>query len=414
MNLIQPNLNGGASSSPTLIDIGFPDQSIESMNAKMTPFLSGFILFSEFVDKIVIRKNMCFIFQIINVYLNKYRNKRGIFTEMNKIVTFGEILLRLTTLNKERFSQSKNFEITYAGSECNVAVSLSHFNEETYFITSVPDNPIGQACINYVRQFGVNTDYMVKSGDRLAVYYLENGASMRSSSIVYDRKESSFSKAIPNLFDWDSIFKDCNLFHFSGITPSLSESAKNLTKVALIEASKRNIMISCDLNYRSNLWTPEEAQETMIPLMEKVDILIGGKKDPEIMLGEKTINEEQSSYEKLIESMAKKYNFKQVAISLRDSISADHNDWSGIFYSDGKVFKSKKYEIQIVDRVGAGDAFSAGLIYGIFNQLSNQETLDFAIAASALAHTFHGDFNLSTIEEIQAVSSGDISGRIRR
>ena len=145
MNLIQPNLNGGASSSPTLIDIGFPDQSIESMNAKMTPFLSGFILFSEFVDKIVIRKNMCFIFQIINVYLNKYRNKRGIFTEMNKIVTFGEILLRLTTLNKERFSQSKNFEITYAGSECNVAVSLSHFNEETYFITSVPDNTKGQA-----------------------------------------------------------------------------------------------------------------------------------------------------------------------------------------------------------------------------------------------------------------------------
>ena len=161
--------------------------------------------------------------------------------------------------------------------------------------------------INHVRQFGVNTDYMVKSGDRLAVYYLENGASMRASNIVYDRKDSSFSIVSPNLFDWDSIFKDCNLSHFSGITPSLSKSAKNLTKVALSEASKRNIMISCDLNYRSNLWTPEEAQETMIPLMEKVDILIGGKKDPEIMLGEKTINEEQSSYEKLIEDMAKKY-----------------------------------------------------------------------------------------------------------
>ncbi|MBL40002.1 MAG: 2-dehydro-3-deoxygluconokinase [Chloroflexi bacterium] len=357
---------------------------------------------------------MYFIFQIIIVYLNKYRNKRGFFKEMNKIVTFGEILLRLTTINKERFSQSKNFEITYAGSECNVAVSLAHFNENTFFITSVPDNPIGHACINHVRQFGVNTDYIIKSGERLAVYYLENGASMRASNIVYDRKDSSFSSIKPDFFNWEEIFNDCKLFHFSGITPSLSNSAKKLTEVAINEATKRKIMISCDLNYRSNLWTPEEAQKTMIPLMDKVDILIGGKKDPEIMLGEITKDENQTSYEEMIEIMARKYDFKHVGLSLRESFSADHNDWAGIFYSKGNIVRSKKYEIQIVDRVGAGDAFSAGLIYGIMNDLSNQETLNFAVAASALAHTFHGDYNLATIEEIQAVSNGDISGRIRR
>jgi len=333
---------------------------------------------------------------------------------MNKIVTFGEILLRLTTLNKERFSQSKNFEISYAGSECNVAVSLSHFNQKTYFISAVPDNPIGQSCINHVRQFGVNTDYIVKQGERLAVYYLENGASMRASNIVYDRKNSSLSLITPDCFDWDAIFEDCTLFHFSGITPSLSKNAKALTEFAVSEAKKRGVKISCDLNYRSNLWTPEEAQETMIPLMEKVDILIGGKKDPEIMLGEKVENEEQYSYEKLITEMSKKYNFSQVGLSLRESFSADHNDWSGIFYSDNNVVRSKKYEIQIVDRVGAGDAFSAGLIYGIFNNYTNQETLDFAIAGSALAHTFQGDYNLATIDEIEAVASGDITGRIRR
>ena len=333
---------------------------------------------------------------------------------MAKIVTFGEILLRLTTLNKERFTQSKNFEITYAGSEANVAVSLSHFGMNAYYLSSVPDNPIGQSCINTVRQFGVNTDYMVKSGERLAVYYLENGASMRASNIVYDRTGSSFSKITPDSFDWDSIFQDCDLFHYSGITPSLSSTTKILTEYAVKQAKERNVKVSCDLNYRSNLWTPEEAQKTMIPLMEYTDILIGGKKDPEIMLGEYVDNEEDESYKKLLISLAKKYNFSNVALSMRESFSADHNDWSGLFYDNKNVYSSKKYEIQIVDRVGAGDAFTAGIIYGLFNNLPSQDIVEFSIAASALAHTFHGDFNLATIDEILAVASGDVTGRIRR
>ena len=333
---------------------------------------------------------------------------------MNKIVTFGEILLRLTTLNKERFTQSKNFEITYAGSECNVAVSLSHFGMDTYYVSSVPDNPIGQSCINTVRQFGVNTDYMAKHGERLAVYYLENGASMRPSNIVYDRTGSSFSLIKPDHFDWDLIFDKCDLFHYSGITPSLSKSTNELTFYALNEAKKRNVKVSCDLNYRSNLWSPKEAQETMIPLMDYTDILIGGKKDPEIMLGEYVETEEDESYKKLLADLAKKYNFSQVGLSMRESFSADHNDWAGFFYNDEKVYASKKYEIQIVDRVGAGDAFTAGLIYGLFNQLSNQEIVEFGIAASALAHTFQGDFNLATVQEVLDVASGDVSGRIRR
>ncbi|MEC7837992.1 MAG: sugar kinase [Chloroflexota bacterium] len=333
---------------------------------------------------------------------------------MNKIVTFGEILLRLTTLNKERFTQAKNFEITYAGSECNVAVSLSHFGMNAFYVSSVPDNPIGQSCINTVRQFGVNTDYMVQEGDRLAVYYLENGASMRASNIVYDRKGSSFSLIPPDSFDWDSIFDDCDLFHYSGITPSLSEHTKNLTAHALREAKKRNVKVSCDLNYRSNLWTPQEAQKTMIPLMEFTDILIGGKKDPEIMLGEFVDNEEDESYEKLLIELAKKYDFSNVGLSLRESFSADHNDWAGLFYAKNKVYSSKKYQIQIVDRVGAGDAFTAGLIYGLFENLNAQDIVEFGVAASALAHTFHGDFNLATVEEVLSVASGDVSGRIRR
>ena len=333
---------------------------------------------------------------------------------MNKIVTFGEILLRLTTLNKERFTQAKNFEITYAGSECNVAVSLSHFGMNAFYVSSVPDNPIGQSCINTVRQFGVNTDYMVQEGDRLAVYYLENGASMRASNIVYDRKGSSFSLIPPDSFDWDSIFDDCDLFHYSGITPSLSEHTKNLTIHALREAKKRNVKVSCDLNYRSNLWTPQEAQKTMIPLMEFTDILIGGKKDPEIMLGEFVDNEEDESYEKLLIELAKKYDFSNVGLSLRESFSADHNDWAGLFYAKNKVYSSKKYQIQIVDRVGAGDAFTAGLIYGLFENLNAQDIVEFGVAASALAHTFHGDFNLATVEEVLSVASGDVSGRIRR
>ena len=333
---------------------------------------------------------------------------------MSKIVTFGEILLRLTTLNKERFSQSKNFEITYAGSEGNVAVSLSHFGMNAFYVSSVPDNPIGQACINTIRQFGVNADYMIKNGERLAVYYLENGASMRPSNIVYDRKGSSFSLAKPDSFDWDLIFDDCDLFHYSGITPSLSESAKNLTIYAVKEAKTRNIKVSCDLNYRSNLWSPKEAQSTMIPLMEFTDILIGGKKDPEIMLGEFVDNEKDESYKQLLINLAKKYDLSNVGLSLRESFSADHNDWEGLFYSNNKVYASKKYQIQIVDRVGAGDAFTAGLIYGLFNKLNNQDIVEFGVAASALAHTFQGDFNLATVEEVLSVAAGDVSGRIRR
>ena len=333
---------------------------------------------------------------------------------MSKIVTFGEILLRLTTINKERFTQAKNFELTYAGSECNVAVSLSHFNLDTYFVSAVPDNPIGQSCINYIRQFGVNMDYVCKTNDRLGVYYLENGASMRPSDIVYDRQSSSFSKITPTQFDWDKIFENCDIFHFSGISPSLSKSAKELTEYAVKKAKEKQILISCDLNFRSNLWSPSEAQKTMVPLIEYVDILIGGKMDPEIMLGIGAKNESDESYEELLLTLSEKFSLQFMGLSLRESFSADHNDWAGLFLSNNEIYKSKKYEIQIVDRVGAGDAFSAGLIYGIIKGLEPQDTVDFAIAASALAHTFHGDFNLSTIDEIKGVASGDVSGRIKR
>ena len=237
---------------------------------------------------------------------------------------------------------------------------------------------------------------------------------MRPSNIVYDRTGSSFSLITPDQFDWDVIFDSCDLFHYSGITPSLSNSTKELTVYALKEAKKRKVKVSCDLNYRSNLWSPEEAQKTMIPLMEYTDILIGGKKDPEIMLGEFVKNEEDDSYKELLVDLAKKYNLSQVGLSLRESFSADHNDWAGLFYNDEKVYASKKYQIQIVDRVGAGDAFTAGLIYGLYSNMSNQEIVEFGVAASALAHTFQGDFNLATVQEVQDVASGDVTGRIRR
>jgi 2-dehydro-3-deoxygluconokinase len=257
-------------------------------------------------------------------------------------------------------------------------------------------------------------DYVCKTNDRLGVYYLENGASMRPSDIVYDRQSSSFSKITPTQFDWDKIFENCDIFHFSGISPSLSKSAKELTEYAVKKAKEKNILISCDLNFRSNLWSPAEAQKTMIPLMQYVDILIGGKMDPEIMLGIGAENDNDKSYEELLLTLSEKFSLQFLGLSLRESFSADHNDWSGLFFSNNKIYKSKKYQIQIVDRVGAGDAFSAGLIYGIIKGLEPQDTVDFAIAASALAHTFHGDFNLSTIDEIKGVASGDVSGRIKR
>ena len=341
---------------------------------------------------------------------------------MVKVVTFGEVMLRLATMRRERFTQAREFEVTYGGGECNVAVSLAQFGVDATFVTAIPDNDIGQACINYIRQFGVDTSNILRQGKRLGTYYLESGASMRASKVVYDRAASAIAEIQPGDIDWETVFAGQDWFHFTGITPAISENAALACEEAAATAKRLGLTVSADMNYRKNLWTAEEAQATMIPMMKHVDISIGNEEDAEKCLGvaaegvDVTAGElNPDAYRPVVQELVDRFDFKKVGITLRESQSADDNDWSAIYYDGEEILIGKKYPVRIVDRVGGGDSFCAAMIYGQ-NQddWNSRQVLDFAVAASAMSHTFHGDFNLVSVKEVMAVAGGATSGRVQR
>lgn len=337
-----------------------------------------------------------------------------------KIVTFGEIMLRLSTPGYQRFVQSQSFDINYGGGEANVAVSLANYGMEACFVSKIPDNDIGQACINSLRAKGVDTSLIVRGGERLGIYYLETGDSMRASKVIYDRKYSSIADANEDEFNWDKIFEGADWFHVSGITPALSLKTRKLTAIALKEAKKRGVTTSFDLNFRSKLWSKAEAQACLIPLMEFVDYCIGNEEDAEACLGFKSGSDVNSGkldtkgYEKMLSDLCAKFNFKGAITSLRESYSANDNGWSGMIVADNKAYISKHYDIRIVDRVGGGDSFAAGLIYGILNYKDYQKAIEYAVAASALKHTIPGDFNHVSVKEVEALMGGSANGRVQR
>lgn len=330
---------------------------------------------------------------------------------MKKIVCFGEIMMRLNPLNKERFIQADNFAISYSGAEANVCASLANYFEDSsqiYFVSKVPANELGKSSIKTLRSQNINTEYVVQGGQRLGLYFLEEGASQRPSKVIYDRKNSSFAESSVTDYNWDIIFEDCSWFHFSGITPALSENLAEICKIACKKAKEKNIKISCDLNYRKKLWTTEKANSVMSELFEFVDVCIANEEDVQNVFGL------QGSYEELAQKIIQKFSCKLVAFTLRESFSADKNIWSSLLFSKTESFKSEKYEIQIVDRVGAGDSFSGALIYALLNDYSNQNSLEFATAASCLKHSIHGDFNQVTVDEVLSLMKGNANGRIQR
>lgn len=340
---------------------------------------------------------------------------------MKKVVTLGEIMLRLSTPGYKRFVQSDSFDVVYGGGEANVAVSLANYGYDAYFVSKLPKNEIGQAAINHLRRFGVNTDYIARGGERVGIYYLETGASMRPSKVIYDRAHSSISEADISDFDFDEIFKGADWFHFSGITPALSEKATLLTEEALKAAKRNNVTVSVDLNYRKKLWTPERAQQVMTNLMQYVDVCIGNEEDAHLTLGFKpgktdvTSGElELAGYRDIFKQMVDKFGFKYVISSLRESYSASDNGWSACAYDGNEFYHSRKYDIRIVDRVGGGDSFASGVIYGLLEGKNFKDALEFGVAASALKHTIPGDFNLVTVAEVENLLKGDASGRVQR
>ena len=340
---------------------------------------------------------------------------------MAKIITLGEIMLRLSPANNLRFVQADSFDVVYGGGEANVAVSLANYQHDVYFVSKLPKNDIGQSAINALRKYGVKTDFISRGGERIGIYYLETGASMRPSNVIYDRAGSSISKARVSDFNFDQIFENADWFHFTGITPAISDDAAFLTKEALKAAKRKNITVSVDLNFRKKLWNEEKARAVMTELMEYVDVCIGNEEDADKCLGFKPKKSDVSKgvldlegYKEIFKEMKEKFNFKFIATSLRQSISASDNGWSALIYDGNEFYHSKNYDIHIVDRVGAGDSFASGLIHGLLTMENIKDALEFAVAASALKHTIFGDFNLSTVDEVLALSKGDASGRVNR
>jgi len=338
-----------------------------------------------------------------------------------KVVTFGEIMLRLAPEGYLRFVQADKFDATYGGAESNVSVSLANYGLESVFVTKLPDNEIGNAALNSLRRYGVNTSSIVRGGKRVGIYYLEKGASQRSSKVIYDRAYSSISEADINDFDWDKIFDAANHFHFTGITPALSSNCYELCKVALKSAKSHGLTVSCDLNYRKNLWTREQAGKAMRTLMPYVDICIANEEDAADVFGivadHTDITQgklDNDSYYKVAKRLKEEFGFKYVAITLRSSRSANDNDWAAILYDGERVYTSKKYPIHIVDRVGGGDSFGAGLIYSLLMKYEPQAVIEFATAASCLKHSIEGDYNLVSVAEVLRLAGGDGSGRVHR
>ena len=341
---------------------------------------------------------------------------------MTKVVTFGEIMLRLTPSEpNSRFVQADKYDVIFGGGEANVAVSVANYGDEGVFVTKVPAHEIGQSAVNALRRYGVNTQYIARGGNRLGIYYAENGASMRPSKVIYDRAGSSIAEADPQDFDWDAIMDGADWFHWSGITPAISDKAAELTKLACQAAKRHNVTVSCDLNFRKKLWTEAKAQSVMTPLMEYVDVCIGNEEDAEKCLGFKpeadveSGNTDASGYHTIFKQMAEKFGFKIVVSTLRESRSASDNGWKALIYDGTEFYESKHYEISpIVDRVGGGDSFSGGLIHGLTKWNDPKKALEFAVAASALKHTIPGDFNLVSEDEALTLANGNANGRVQR
>ena len=330
-------------------------------------------------------------------------------------------MLRLSTPGNSRFVQSDSFDVVYGGGEANVAVSLASYGHDAYFVTKLPSHEIGQSALNALRRYGVHTDYIARGGERVGIYYLETGASMRPSKVIYDRAHSSISEAEPTDFDFDKIMEGADWFHWSGITPAISDKAAELTRLACEAAKRHGVKVSVDLNFRKKLWTKEKAQSVMRPLMQYVDVCIGNEEDAELCLGFKPDADveggrtDAEGYKSIFAAMAKEFGFEYVISTLRESFSASHNGWKAMIYDGKEFYESRRYDINpIVDRVGGGDAFSGGVIHGLLTKATQGEALEFAVAASALKHTIPGDFNMVSADEVEALCGGDASGRVQR
>ncbi len=340
---------------------------------------------------------------------------------MRKAVTFGEIMLRLVPEGYYRFIQAETFGATYGGGEANVAVSLSNYGIETRFVTKLPKHEIGQAAVNSLRRFGVDTQFITRGGDRVGIYFLEKGASQRPSKVVYDRAGSAIATATKEDFKWDEIFEGVEWFHFTGITPALGDDVAELCMEACKAAKERNITISCDLNYRNKLWSKEKAGEVMGRLCEYVDVCIANEEDASDVFGIKAANTDitagkvdHEGYKDVAKQLADRFGFSKVAITLRGSISASDNNWAAMMFDGKEYYFSKSYKMHIVDRVGGGDSFGAGLIYSTMMDFEPQQIIEFATAASCLKHTIEGDFNQVSVDEVKKLAGGDASGRVQR
>lgn len=340
---------------------------------------------------------------------------------MGKIVTFGEIMLRLAPNGYYRFFQDDQMQATFGGGEANVSVSLANYGLESAFVTKLPKHAIGQGAVNSLRALGVDTKHIVRGGDRVGIYFLEKGASQRGSVCIYDRAHSAIQEAKREDFDWDAIFEGAEWFHFTGITPALGANVVEICMDACKAAKAKGVKISCDLNYRGKLWTREEARKAMTQLCEYIDVCISNEEDAKDVFGIEAEGTDVTSgklnkegYKSVAKQLADKFGFEKVAITLRTSISANDNDWAGMLY-DGKDYCfSKEYHLHIVDRVGGGDSFGGGLIYALTTGKSTQEAIEFAVAASALKHSIEGDFNRVTVAEVEKLAGGDASGRVQR
>lgn len=338
-----------------------------------------------------------------------------------KVVTLGEIMIRLSTPGFERFVQSDSFDVTYGGGEANVAVALSNYGLNGVFVTKVPDNALGQAAINHIRRYGVDTQFIARGGKRLGIYFLETGASMRASQVIYDRAGASIADVEISEFDFDKILDGASWFHTTGITPALSDKAAALTEAALKAAKAKGITTSIDLNYRKKLWSKEKAREVMTRLCQYVDVCIGNEEDAETTLGFKAEGTDVTKgelnldgYKSVFKQMKDKFGFKYIASTLRESHSASDNGWSALVYDGSEFYHTRQYEVRIVDRVGSGDSFASGFVYGLVTGLPMNEAAEFGVAASALKHTIPGDLNHATLGEVKDLMKGDGSGRVQR
>ena len=340
---------------------------------------------------------------------------------MSKIITLGKIMLRLSPEGQTRFVQADSFDVIYGGGEANVAVSCANYGHDAYFVTKLPTHEIGQSAVNALRRYGVHTDYIVRGGQRIGIYFCETGASVRPGKVIYDRAHSAIAEADAREFDFDAIMSGADWFHWSGITPAISPQAAEITRKACEAAKRQGVTVSVDLNYRKKLWTPQEAQAVMKPLMNYVDVCIGNEEDAELCLGFKPDADvtagqtDAAGYEAIFRSMAQTFGFKYVISTLRESFSASHNGWKALIFDGQTFYTSRRYDLlPIIDRVGGGDSFSGGIIHGLLTKSSPAEALEFAVAASALKHTVTGDFNLVSAAEVETLAGGDASGRVQR